>query len=138
LLVEVVRLSSGTTLGKVLIETGLNSFHLHDLSADAEQLAVAVSDNRVLVYNYATGTIAGRVFGDRPVLSSKAHSLAVRTELNTLSVFNTTTFEKDFGSDFRANLVRTSFLDQGGRMIVLTADQQIHVLENAKQSASVH
>jgi hypothetical protein len=29
-------------------------------------------------------------------------------------------------------------LDQGGRMIVLTADQQIHVLENAKQSASVH
>jgi hypothetical protein len=53
-------------------------------------------------------------------------------------VFNTNTFEKDFGSAFRANLVRASFLDQGNRVIMLTADQQIHVLENARQSASVH
>lgn len=138
LLVEVVRLSSGASLGKVVIETGRSSFHLHDLSASQDQLAVAVSDNRVLVYAYATGTIVGRVFGDRPVLSSQPHSLAVRTELNALSVFNTKTFEKDFGSSFRANLVNATFLDQGARLMVLTADQQMHVLENAKQSASIH
>ena len=138
LLVEVVRLSSGQSLGKVLIETGQNSFHLHNLSASSDQLAVAVSDNRVLVYGYDSGTILGRVFGDRPVLSSKTHSLGVRTDLNTLSVFNSKTFDKDFDSSFGANLVNTTFLDQGGRVIVLTADQQIHILENAKQSASVH
>lgn len=138
LLIEVVRLSSGVTLGKVLIESGKRSFHLHDLSAGADQLAVAVSDNRVLVYSYATGAILGRVFGDRPVVSSRAHSMAVRTELNAIAVYNTNTFDKDFDSAFRANLVRTTFLDQGARILVLTADQQVQVLENAKQSASVH
>jgi hypothetical protein len=138
LLIEVVKLSSGSTLGKVLIETGKRSFHLHDLSASSDRLAVAVNDNRVLVYAYDTGTIVGRVFGDQPVISAQAHSLAVRTQLNALAVFNTTTFDKDFESSFSNNLVRVTFLDQGARLLVLTSDQQIHLLENAKQSASVH
>jgi WD40 repeat protein len=127
-LVEIVQLSTGKSLGKLFIETGRGSFSVGDLSSTKDRIAVADPKNHTLVYSLTSGKVEGRIFGDRPVLSSIGGKLAVRTEVYTIAVFDAVNNEKLFETRFPAKPVAHRFSQDGKQLVVLTADQKVYVV----------
>jgi len=135
-LVELLQLSTGKSLGKVLIETGKGSFSVSDFNAVANKLAVTDFENRTLIYDATTGAIMGRVFGDRPHLSPDLKTLVVRGELDDMLVYDLATFTKRFDVRFESDLVDCRFSQDGKKIFALTADQKVHVVTTEMPSTT--
>lgn len=126
LMIEVVQLSTGRSLGVVFVESGKGSFYLRDLDASQSQLAIAVSQNRVLLFSIASGEIVGRFFGDTPAFLSRKGVLSVRTDRNKLAFYDLRSMKLRFEKKFDHPVVAATLPDGANELITLTGDQVVH------------
>lgn len=135
-LVEVVDLKSGSSLGKLLIDTGKGSFRLANAFAAGDWVVVTDTQNRVLVYSLRTGTQLGRVFGGYGTLSLQAGLLCVENEIGKIALYSLKTFTKRDEMVFSSPIAMLRFSPDGQRLFVLTANQTVYLLDVSSLTSS--
>jgi hypothetical protein len=126
---EVIDASSGTSVGRVIVNTGKGSFSLTDAVTAGDWLLLSDSKNRTLVYSLATGEGKGKVFGRKPAVSAVSGLLCTGNERGQLTVYDLATLSKREEFVFSSPVAYTSFGADGTRLFVLTENQNAYVLD---------
>lgn len=129
--IQTVDARTGRPAGALLVETGKGSFRIEDMFAAGDWLVVSDSSNRVLLYSLGAGEQRGKFFGRAPAISKAAGLLSVETERGQLTLFDLSTGERRDRYDFSSPVSLAHFSDDGKRLLVLTADQTVYVLDLA-------
>src|SRR5262249_54854616 len=124
-LLEVLDLDTGNRLNTLIIDTGKGSFQIRDVVATRAYVAVGVTNNRTLIYSLATGQIQGRLFGDSPALYAKPDTLRVRTDRNTMALYDLPSMQLKTEHKLTRQLIAATPSADGTQMIVLTSDQSV-------------
>jgi WD40 repeat protein len=127
--IQTVDARTGKPAGTLLVETGKGSFRITDMFAAGDYLIVSDTSNRVLLYSLSTGEQKGKFFGRAPAISKAAGLVSVETERGQLTLFDLSTGERRDRFDFSAPVSLAHFSDDGKRLLVLTADQTVYVLD---------
>ena len=127
--IQTVEAKTGKPVSTLLVETGKGSFRIEDMFAAGDWLVISDTSRRVLLYSLATGEQKGKFFGRAPAVSKEAGLLSVETERGQLTLFDLATGERRDRFDFAAPVSLAHFSDDGKRLLVLTADQTVYVLD---------
>jgi WD40 repeat protein len=127
--IQTVDAKTGQPVSTLLVETGKGSFRIDDMFAAGDWLVVSDTSKRVLLYSLATGEQKGKFFGREPAISPAAGLLSVETERGQLTLFDLATGERRDRFDFAAPVSLAHFSEDGKRLLVLTADQTVYVLD---------
>jgi WD40 repeat protein len=133
-LLKVIDLKKGEPLGEFLMETGKGSFRIRDVIASGDRVAVSDTQNRTLVYSLASGHQLGKVFGRWAALSTVGNLLCVEGKDGLLELYDLTSFEKRQQYSFGGRLSLVRFSPDGKRLLVLTANQTVYLLDVSKAS----
>jgi len=128
--VEVLDLDSGKQRFAVAIDTGKNSIRVADMVASADRLVVADSNNRLLVFD-ANGTQVGTLTGSRPEISRAANLLTARTQTGELTLYDLQMLQPRAVHNFDSRVACSAFSADGKRLLVLSANQTIYLLDTA-------
>lgn len=128
-LVKVLSMRDGSELGKLLIETGKGSFHLHQVYTAGDLVLVADSENRMLLYSLKTGEQKGRVFGDYATVSPNGKLLCVTNESGKLDIYTVADMQRVEQFVFTSSVTLVEFSEDGKKLIVLTSNQTAHVFD---------
>jgi len=129
--IQTVEAKTGKPVSALLVETGKGSFRIDDMFAAGDWLIVSDTSKRVLLYSLASGEQKGKFFGRAPAVSKAAGLVSVETERGQLTLFDLSTGERRDRFDFAAPVSLAHFSDDGKRLLVLTADQTVYVLDLA-------
>ncbi len=135
-LVEVLDAKDGSRKGSLLIETGKGSFRLAQVFATGDRVLVIDNLNRVLVYSLSAGEQKGRVFGNHAAVSEALSLLCVENESGKLSFYDLNTMEKRDELVFSNPVSVAGFGDGGRKLVVLTANQTVYVIDAAALSGA--
>jgi WD40 repeat protein len=135
-LLEVLELSTGRVLGKLLVDTGKGSFRLLGAQTTGDWVLVPDNENRTLVYSLSTGQKRATFFGNRSVISTTAGLLAIENESGQLDVYGLPGLERRTQLNFPSNIALVTFGGDGTRLLVLTSDQTVYILDAAALSQS--
>ncbi|HEX8187317.1 MAG TPA: M48 family metalloprotease [Pyrinomonadaceae bacterium] len=127
--IQTVEAKTGNTVSTLLVETGKGSFRIDDMFAAGDWLVVSDTSKRVLLYSLATGEQKGKFFGRAPAISKEAGLLSVETGRGELTLFDPATGERRDRFDFAAPVSLAHFSGDGKRLLVLTADQTVYLLD---------
>ena len=127
--IQTVEAKTGRPLSTLLVETGKGSFRISDMFAAGDWLVISDTSKRVLLYSLATGEQKGKFFGREPAVSKEAGLLSVETDRGQLTLFDLATGERRDRFDFSSPVSLAHFSDDGKRLLVLTADQTVYVLD---------
>jgi WD40 repeat protein len=130
LFVQVFDLDSGKLRAELPLDTGKHSFQIEAAIATADRLVIADDQNRVLVYSL-DGQQKGTIAGHSPRVSSKANLLTVRLQRGELELYDLETVQKRSTYDFNSRVAFNGFSDDGKRLLVLTADQVVFLMDTA-------
>ena len=124
---EVLEAASGKSVGTALVRVGgPDSF---DSVFSVGDFLICVKDEaRVTVYSLSTGEIQTRVFG-RYVSASAASDLLAAADGNHLRLYSLKNGNKVDEYLFPSAPVYTRFSAPGSRLLVLTAEQVLYVIE---------
>lgn len=131
-LLKVVDLKKGEPLGEFLMETGKGSFRIRSVTASGDRVTVSDNQNRTLVYSLASGLQLGKVFGSWAALSTAGNLLCVESKDGLLELYDLTSFEKWQQYSFGGRLSLVRFSPDGKRLLVLTANQTVYLLDVSK------
>jgi WD40 repeat protein len=134
---ELVDIHSDAVLGKLLVKDNKSSFSVRHVEVDGDCVALQVSGERVLTYSIASGKEAGHVFGYSPVISSVAGAYAVSTADAMVKVYDLSNSRLRQSYQFPVSVAYKKFSPDGKRLLVLTSDQTVYVLDVAASSAEV-
>ncbi len=129
---EVLNARDGTTLGSVYLRTGKYSFVPEYWHAAGESLVIADSQHRVLLYSFATGEQRARWFGDNPDLSQHGDRLCLSNGRTHLLVYDVKTLKQTNEYFFADPVVLRIFSEDAKRLLVMTSDQTVFVLDLAQ------
>jgi WD40 repeat protein len=132
---QIFDLPTGKLRAQVPIDTGKNSFVVRDAISAADRLVLADNHDRVLVYSF-DGQLKGTITGHYPEVSAKSGLLTVRTERGELELYDLASMQKRATYDFSSRVAFNGFSGDGKRLLVLTADQVVYVLDPAATSVS--
>jgi hypothetical protein len=135
LFVQVFDLDTGKLRAEMTIDTGKHSFQIAAAIATADRLVVADDQNRVLVYSF-DGQSKGSIAGHSPKVCSRTDLLSVRTEGEALELYDLSNVQKRASYDFNSGVAFNGFSDDGKRMVVLTLDQVVYVLDPAAKAST--
>ncbi|MBI3652472.1 MAG: M48 family metalloprotease [Acidobacteria bacterium] len=128
---QILDARTGEVKGRMLLETGKGSFRIKSAAAVGDWLVITDSENRVLVYALATGAAKGKVFGSHATLSKASKLLCVENENGQLTLYDVTTTEKRDQFMFSSPVSLAAFSQDGKRLLVVTAEQTVYVLDVA-------
>jgi len=127
--VELIDPASGDIRKRLLLETGKGSFRVRDLMVRGDSMFVFDSLGRVLTYTVSSGDLRGYAFGDDPVASADGRNLAVDTGLGRLVLYDAVTMSRRTELRFKQPVVYKTFSADGTKLLAVTADQTMHLLE---------
>lgn len=130
-LVQVLDAKDGSRKGSLLIETGKGSFRLKNVYASGDRVVVTDNLNRVLVYSLATGEQKGRAFGNYAAVSDALSLMCVENERGKIAVYDLSTMEKRDELIFSHPVSMLRFSGDGRRLLVLTSNQTVYVMDAA-------
>jgi WD40 repeat protein len=130
LLVQVFDLDTGKLRAETALDTGKHSFQIMAAIATSDRLVIADNQNRVLVYSL-DGQEKGTVTGHSPEVSSNSDLLTVRSERGELELYDLSNVQKRTAYDFESPVAFSGFSRDGKRLVVLTSDQVVYVLDPA-------
>lgn len=130
-LVEILDAKDGARKGSLLIETGKGSFRLKHIYASGDRVVVTDNLNRVLVYSLATGEQKGRAFGNYAAVSDALSLMCVENERGKIAVYDLSTMERRDELVFSNPVSMLRFSEDGRRLLVLTSNQAVYVLDAA-------
>jgi hypothetical protein len=128
---EVLNARDGTTLGSVYLRTGKYSFSPEYWNTAGESLVIADNKHRVLLYSTKTGEERAKWFGDHPKLSRYGDRLCLANGRTHLLVYDLKTLKRTNEYFFAEPVMLKIFSEDGKRLLVLTSDQTLFVLDVA-------
>jgi hypothetical protein len=133
---EVVEASSGKAVGTALVRVGWGPESFDSLFSLGDFLICVRDGARVTVYSLSTGEIHARLFGYHVSASAVAGLLAA-ADGNHLKLYGLKTGTKRDEYLFPDAPVYTHFAADGKRLLVLTAQQSVFILDLTAFSSSV-
>jgi hypothetical protein len=140
---EVLEAASGKSVGTALVRVGWGADSFDSVFSVGDFLICVRDEARATVYSLSTGQIQTRVFG-RYVSASAAAGLLAAADGNYLRLYRLENGNKVDEYLFPNAPVYTRFSAEGARLLVLTAEQLVYVIElnaatsSAGSHASVH
>jgi WD40 repeat protein len=134
--IEVLDLKSGHQLGWLVIDTGKASFRVRQVQATPTMVLVGDTEDRVRIYSLKDGAQQGVIFADRFDISN-AGLLVVGTGDNRLEIYDTETLEQVDQFSFGDKIAIVRFIGSGNRLLVITRDQTVFVLEPNKTTGVI-
>jgi Peptidase family M48 len=128
-LLMVLDARSGKERGRLLVETGKGSFRISSVQATGDWVVISDNQNRVLVYQLASGEAKGKVFGGRAAVSQESKLLAVENEGGKLTIYDLASMEKRDQFVFSSPVSLARFSADGRRLFALTANQSAYVID---------
>jgi peptidase M48-like protein len=135
--VEVVDVRNGKTVGRVVIDTGKDSFRLASIYAAGEWMVAMDSTNRVLIYSLKNGNLLGRFFGGVAAISPSTGMLCVQNEIGKLGLYDLNSMEKRDEFVFSNSISFLRFTPDGKRLIVLTSNQYAYTIDVSAKAQTV-
>ena len=127
--VELIEPATGDIRKRMLLETGKGSFHVHDMMVRGDSMFVTDSLGRVLTYTVSTGDLRGYAFGDEAVASKDGKTLVVGSGIGRLVLYDTAAMTRRTELRFKQPVVYKTFSADGTKLLAVTADQTMHLLE---------
>jgi len=90
---------------------------------------------RVLVYSF-DGQLKGTIAGHNPRVSASADLVTVHTESGELELYDLIQLTKRATYDFQSRVAFNGFSADGKRLLVLTSDQTVLILDTAAKPDS--
>ncbi|HEV2196530.1 MAG TPA: M48 family metalloprotease [Candidatus Acidoferrum sp.] len=134
---EVLDAHDGTAAGGAVVRTGKFSFHPEHREAAGDWLVVTDNLNRVLLYSISTGERKARWFGYNPQISPKGHWLCLANGRGHLIIYDLATLKQAGDLSFANHVSAYTFSEDGKRLLVLTDDQTVFVLDATGGSANM-
>ncbi|MDQ5846152.1 MAG: M48 family metalloprotease, partial [Acidobacteriota bacterium] len=128
-LIKSLDLHTGKVLGQLLVETGKGSFRIKEVFTSGDWVVVVDTQNRVLIYSLKDGRQVGKVFGKRPTISVPGNLLSVETDEGVLTLYDLNSFAKRQQFSFSSPVAMTRFSFDGKRLFVLTANQNVYLVD---------
>ena len=128
---EVLNARDGTTLGTVYLRTGKYSFVPEYWDAAGDSLVIADNQHRALLYSIAMGEQRAKWFGDHPKLSRHGDRLCLANGRTHLLVYDLKTLKRTNEYFFAEPVMLKIFSEDGKRLLVMTSDQTLFVLDLA-------
>jgi hypothetical protein len=138
-LLVVLDAQTGKQLGTLFVETGKGSFQIEYVRVEGDNVVIADSENRVLVYSLSSGEVRGRMFGGRFEVSGPGGLLCVETERGRVDLYDLNSLQKLQQYVFSYPVSLMAFSEDGERLFVLVANQvafQLDVSPAARRSFS--
>jgi WD40 repeat protein len=132
---KVLDLTTGKLLGQVLIETGNGSFRISRVFASHDWVVISDSENRVLVYSLEGGREKGRVFGSNAAINAASNLLCVDNGSGKLTLYDLTSFEPRAQLEFPGEVSLVRFSTDGKRLLVLTDNQDVFLIDTTQSVA---
>ena len=126
---QVLDARAGTTVGRLLIETGKGSFRISRVIVDGDWVAVCDTQNRVLIYSLSSGEQKGKVFGNDAIINPSGKLLCVENEDGKLTIYDLVSMEKRDQFVFSNSIAVARFTPEGKSLFVLTANQTAYFLD---------
>lgn len=122
-LVEVVDAFAQKTVGTLMLETGMGSFHVGRGISEGDWLVLRDTAGRVLVYSISTGELRHRFFGDTAAINPRRNQIVVENFPGEVELYDLDTGERR--ATFRIN-GSTAFVrfNLGGNRLFLLSDAQ--------------
>jgi WD40 repeat protein len=134
---EVVDAHDGTAAGGAVVRTGKFSFRPEHREAAGDWLVVTDNLNRVLLYSISTGQRRARWFGYNPQISPKGQWLCLANGRGHLLIYHLGTLKQAGDLSFANHVSAYTFSEDGKRLLVLTDDQTVFVLDATGGSANM-
>jgi hypothetical protein len=131
-LIEVIDAFAQKTVGALLIETGRGSFYVSTGLSEGNWLVLYDSEDRVLVFSLADGSLRQRFFGKNAALNAQKNQLAVENFPGEIALYNLNTGEAEtnFIIGGKASFVRFNL--EGTKMFVLSDAQSAYAFDLSK------
>jgi WD40 repeat protein len=126
---EAINGRDGAILGGIVIRTGKYSFTPEYAVSAGDAMVVTDNRNRVLFYSLETGQRKASWFGSRPRLSRDAQRLCIATGPGRLAIYDMHSLKQTSWFSFSAPVVSHTFSADGTKVLALTNDQTIFVLD---------
>lgn len=126
---EVLDAHDGAAAGGAVVRTGKFSFHPEHREAAGDWLVVTDNLNRVLLYSISTGERKARWFGYSPQISPKGQWLCLANGRGHLIIYDLGTLKQAGDLSFANHVSAYTFSEDGKRLLVLTDDQTVFVLD---------
>lgn len=133
---EVLDAHDGAAAGGAVVRTGKFSFHPEHREAAGDWLVVTDNLNRVLLYSISTGERKARWFGYSPQISPKGQWLCLANGRGHLIIYDLGTLKQAGDLSFANHVSAYTFSEDGKRLLVLTDDQTVFVLDATGGSAA--
>ena len=134
--VEVVDAHDGTAAGGAVVRTGKFSFRPEQREAAGDWLLVTDNLNRVLLYSISTGERKAEWFGYKPQISPNGQWLCLANGKGHLVIYDLHALKQTSDLSFASQVSAYTFSNDGKRLLVLTDDQTVFVLDATGGSAN--
>ena len=133
---ELLDLRKNAVLSALLVSTNKRSFEIKECSFDKSWMAITTKDNSVIFYSLTTGKETGHVFGYAPLLSADSGVLVVLLSDTILNIYDLATTEFRTRLKFGAPVIFRAFSNDGKKLLVMTSDQMIYVIDLSPDSSN--
>ena len=134
---EILDARDGSISGGAVVRTGKYSFLPEQKNSAGGWLVVTDNRNRVLLYSNSTGQQKAKWFGYRPQISKKGDRLCLTNGRGRLIIYDLHTLKQSAEFLFSNHVSAYNFSEDGNRLLVLTDDQTVFVLDVATSSPFV-
>jgi WD40 repeat protein len=133
-LVEVVDAFAQKTVGTMMLETGMGSFHVGRGISEGDWLVLRDSEGRVLVYSIAAGEVRHRFFGDTAAINPRRNQIVVENFPGEVELYDLDTGERRATFRINGGAAFVRFNLGGNRLFVLSDAQAAYNFDLDKLS----
>lgn len=134
---EVLDDRTGNSVGGTLVQVGSGAMAFDSAFSEGDWLILTKDGQRVLVVSLKTGETKLTLFGQNPSLSAAGDLVSLLSSPTQVTVYDLTTLAQLAAYDFAAPIAYTRFSADGKRLLVLTTDQTVRILNAAAGAAPV-
>jgi hypothetical protein len=129
---EILDARSGKTIGGVLVESNAPADTYDEAVSQGDWLVLAKDGQRVMVESLSKGQEILRLRGWMPAIHAATATLSLSPELGQLELYDLKSGQKLKNYRFPAPIAYTRFSAGGGKLLVVTQDQEVFVLDVSK------
>jgi hypothetical protein len=126
---EALDAQSGKSVGGVLVQAGNGPADFDAIFSCGDAIIFSRDAVRNYVYSMLDGQLKAKLLGIRPSATAKTNLLALETDSRQLTIYDLSTGTKLDNQIFSDPIVYTHFSADGQRLLVLTENQTIFVLD---------
>ena len=135
---EVLDARTGRSLGGILVQNGSSPVDFDEIFSVGDSIIFSRNGVRVYVYSMLDGRLIARLSGLHPAANAQSRLLALDSGFGRLAIYDLNTGAKLDEQTLGGPIVFTHFSADGNRLLVLTANQEVSVLnlQNVREPSS--